>query len=107
EEAVAQLQTIVAAHTQIIAEIDLLKAGQVAQQPGEDVESRVHPQRRTLQHQRVLVAIYREARQAVPLGMHQAQARRRGVETLATLQSPGQTPTQQRLIDALVHLTGQ
>ena len=60
-----------------------------------------------MQHQRVLVAIHREPRQAVPLGMHQAQAHRRGVETLATLQGPGQTPTQQRLIDVLVHLAGQ
>src|SRR5262249_38122203 len=33
EEAVAQLQTIVATHTQIIAQIDLLQASQFAQQP--------------------------------------------------------------------------
>ncbi len=107
EEAVAQLQAIVTAHTQIIAEIDLLKASQFAQQPGKHVEPQVHAQRGTLQHQRVLVAIHREAGQAIPLGMHQAQARRRGVEALAALQGPGQTPTQQRLIHVLVHLACQ
>src|SRR4029453_1340131 len=104
EEAVAQLQAIVASHTQIVAQIDLLKASQFTQQPGEDIASQIHPQRGTLQYQRVLVAIYCEAGQAVPLGMHQAQARRRGVEALATLQGPGQTPTQQRLVHSLIYL---
>src|SRR5215467_7753026 len=107
EEAVAQLQAIVAAHTQIITQIDLLKASQRAQQPGKHVESQVHAQRGTLQYQGVLVAIHREAGQAVALSMHQAQARRHGIEALATLQGPDQTLTQQRLVYVLVHLACQ
>src|SRR5215471_6416517 len=88
EEAVAQLQAIVAAHTQIVAQIDMLKASQLAQQPGKNVESQVHTQRGTLQHQGVLVALHCEAGQAIALSMHQAQARRHGIEALATLQGP-------------------
>jgi hypothetical protein len=72
EEPMAQLQAVIASHTQVIAQIHVLKTSQLTQQPSEDIAPQVHTQGGTLQHQRLLVAIHREARQTITLGMHQA-----------------------------------